>query len=85
MANIECILFLDTLLRRENVNMSCDLKLDIKIDSRIKAPTMMSMFCFLKSSTFEPKRKNNATEAKIAAIMTIDKLRIIMLIFMFIM
>lgn len=80
---MELILFFVVLLRRENVNMSLDLKFEMRIASRSNDPMRTRIFCFLGSATFEPSRKKSATEPSTAAIITIDKLRIIIIIKIF--
>jgi hypothetical protein len=75
----ELILFLTELCKRENVRISWDLNVEIKIDKNISSPINMSMFCFLKSSILDPSKKNKAIEARTAATITIDKLSIIII------
>lgn len=46
MEKIEFILLLVELFRRENVNISFDLKLDIRIANSSNEPMMTRIFCF---------------------------------------
>jgi hypothetical protein len=77
---IEFILFFEVLLSKENLNKSFDLKFEIRIDNNIKEPTITKIFCFFNSFTFDPNKKKRATDAKTAAIITIDRLSIIIII-----
>ena len=63
------------LLKKGRVNSRL-LKLDIAMDRKKSIPTSTSMVCFLSSAREDRMRKNRATEARIEAITTIDRLSI---------
>lgn len=77
---IEFILFFAVLCKSEKVKISLDLKLDIKMDRKMSKPIRIRIFCFFESLILDPSRKNKAITAKIEAIMTMERLNIIIFI-----
>jgi hypothetical protein len=56
------------------VIISCDLKVEMMRDRKMRMPMMIRICCFFYSVRCEPRRKNSAMQASTEVMITIDKL-----------